>query len=333
LARAPEGALRLAPWLRLLLAYWLGLGLGCGLLSASAAHAQVSPFLLAPPTTAPFDAEPAQGASGPPDSASLARGATAPFDPVERGPYAELIDGALREYRAHRFHEARSLFAKAHAVFPNARTLRGLGLVEFELRNYVESAALLERALSEQERALTGSLRVETEQLWRRADGFLARFEIRSDQALRISVDGVLREHARDEPLTVAVGDHLLEFSAPGHVAQRRVLRVRGGEREPLEVALEPLAVSPVAAAHTELGSPEQAPRAAPPSEAAGSFQVQPGPRRDDRARWYKNKWLWTGVIAVSVAAAVGLGFGLTANRGQTSDPISAPPIASRSGP
>jgi len=294
------------PWVWLLLVYWLGLV--CGLLPAWAAHAQAS------------GAEPAQAASGLPD-------------PLESGPYAELIEGALREYRAHRFHEARSLFAKAHAVFPNARTLRGLGLVEFELRNYVESAALLQRALNERERALSGSLRVETEQLWQRADGFLARFEIRSDQALSISVDGVLREHAQDEALTVAVGDHLFELSSPGYVAQRRMIRVRGGEREPLEVALEPFAVSPVAAARTDLRSPAQAPRAATPSEAAGSFQVQPGPRRDDRARWYKNKWLWTGVIAVSAAAAVGLGFGLTANQGRTSDPISAPPIASRSGP
>jgi hypothetical protein len=314
-----------APWVRLVLACWLGLG--AGLLPASTLHAQAGGSVQARGGPARLHTEPAQHESVLPD-------------PVDSGPYAELIEGALREYRAHRFHEARSLFAQAHAVFPNARTLRGLGLVEFELRNYVESAALLQRALAEPERALTGSLRSETEQLWMRADGFLARFEIRSDQALTISVDGVLRERVRDEALAVAVGDHLFEFSAPGYVAQRRVIRVRGGEREPLEVALEPFVVSPVAAAQSDLGAPTEDPRATEdrshaggPSEAAGTFPVPPGPQHDDRARWYQNKWLWTGVIAVSAAAAVGLGFGLTANQGQTSDPISAPPIASRSGP
>jgi len=244
------------------------------------------------------------------------------FDPIDSGPYAELIEGALREYRAHRFHEARSLFAKAHALFPNARTLRGLGLVEFELRNYAESAALLERALAEPERALTGPLRVETEQLWQRADGFLARFEIQSDQALTIRVDGVLRERASGEPLTVLVGDHLCEFSSPGYVTQRRVLQVRGGEREPLQVALEALEVSPAAAARSQ-----------PSDEAPGSLPLQPGTQRDDRSPWYKNKWLWTGAVVITAAAAVGLGFGLSANQGQTREPISAPPIASRSGP
>ena len=37
-----------------------------------------------------------------------------------------------------RFHAAaRSLFERAHAIDPNARTLRGLGMVEFELRHYL----------------------------------------------------------------------------------------------------------------------------------------------------------------------------------------------------
>jgi tetratricopeptide (TPR) repeat protein len=305
-------------------------------------------------------------AEGDREQARPTPGASTAGDPVEGGPYGELIEAALREYRAHRFHEALSLFAKAHAVLPNARTLRGLGLVEFELRNYVESAALLERALAEPKRALTGGLRSETEQLWRRAEGFLARFELHSEQALTVHVDGVQREQAQGEPLAVAVGDHLLEFSAPGYVSERRVVRVRGGEREPLQVALQPQpALAPAdphgaalasrsAPGKTTLGartdrarastapsvgsagadlSPAAAARSQPDDEARSMFQLSPQPAHDDRRPLYKNKWLWAGVIVATAAAAVGLGFGLTADRGRTRDPISAPPIASRSGP
>lgn len=284
--------------------------------------------------------------------------AEAPTDaePVEAGPYGELIESALREYRAHRFHEARSLFAKAHAVLPNARTLRGLGLVEFELRNYVESAALLERALAEHKRALTGTLRGETEQLWRKAEGFLARFDLESALPLTVRVDGVERERSPGEPLAVAVGDHLLEFSAPGYIAERRIVRVHGGEREPLRVALQPVDPTLVPAAkstgvrvvHAGSADGDRAseataqldvsPTAAARSELAdeGSTALVPKPQapRDERRPLYKNKWLWTGVVVVTAAAAVGLGFGLSAEQGGgTQEPISARPIASRSGP
>jgi hypothetical protein len=285
-----------------------------------------------------------------------ARGVADPAEGVESGPYAELIESALREYRAHRFYEARSLFAKAHAVLPNARTLRGLGLVGFELRDYVESAALLERALAERKRALTGALRSETQQLWQRAEGFLARFELESEQALTVRVDGVQRERAPGEPLAVAVGDHLLEFSAPGYVAERRVVTVRGGERELLRVALQPLdpSLAPattkaesrvVSAGQTnadDAGESESArvdvsPAAAARSELRDESITVPAPMPHaaphERRPLYKNKWLWTGVVVATAAAAVGLGFGLTADQGRTREPISDPPIASRSGP
>lgn len=281
----------------------------------------------------------------------------ASVEPAEAGPYGELIASALREYRAHRFHEARSLFAKAHAVLPNARTLRGLGLVEFELRNYVESAALLERALAEHNRALTGTLRSETEQLWRRAEGFLARFDLESALPLTVRVDGVERERNHGEPLAVAVGDHLLEFSAPGYLAERRIVRVHGGEREPLRVALQPVDPTLVPAATStdarvvQAGSangdrssgqtaqldvsPTAAAKSALPEEGNTSPAAKPQAPRDERRPLYKNKWLWTGVAVATAAAAVGLGIGLTVEQGGggTREPISAPPIASRSGP
>lgn len=239
--------------------------------------------------------------------------------------YESYVEAALREYRGHRFPEARSLFAKAHAAYPNARTLRGLAMVEFELRNYVESAALFQRALAEPVRPLEGELRRETEQLRKKADGFVAHFTIVSNNPLVISVDGVQAEVSAGSDIALAVGDHVLELSAIGYASQRRRVRVRGGERETMEVTLTPL--------EKNLG----APRVEPPSQS-----IAPAPARlaldverrpHDSRSFYKNRWLWTGVGITAAALAFGLGFGLTAHDGRTQTPISAPPIAIRSGP
>lgn len=284
----------------------------------------------------------AEAATGGPATQTAADGASqaaaAADPPAQRGTfhaYESYVEAALREYRGHRFPEARSLFAKAHAAFPNARTLRGLAMVEFELRNYVESAALFERALNEPVRPLSGELRRETEQLRKKAEGFVAHFEIVSKSPVVIAVDGVQTEPSAGAQIALAVGDHVLDLSAIGYASQRRRLRVRGGEHETLEVTLTPLENS------RDEAKPEP-PRAAPPARTLLALQVEPRPLfarapegalRDDTRAFYKNRWLWTGVGVATAALAFGLGFGLTAHDGRTQTPISATPIAIRSGP
>lgn len=68
---------------------------------------------------------------------------TSPTSQAE--PYEDAVRLALGEFDAGNFAEAREHFRKAHSLDPNARTLRALGLVEFELRNYGEAANFLER--------------------------------------------------------------------------------------------------------------------------------------------------------------------------------------------
>jgi hypothetical protein len=242
-------------------------------------------------------------------------------DELASSVYRAHITAALREYRAHRFFEARSLFAKAHEVFPNARTLRGLAMVEFELRNYVDSAALFERALAEPVRPITGSLRRDTEQLRERAEGFVAHYEIESERPLIITVDSV-RVEGPGSSIALGVGDHVLELSALGYATERRLVRVRGGERERLTIKLQPLDREPRPPKKRPVELLAHEPPAVPEREH------QPG-----TPPMYKNKWLWTGVGVATAALAVGLGFGLTAHDGRTEDPISARPVAIRSGP
>lgn len=72
--------------------------------------------------------------------------------------YRELIAEAVAEYEARHFEEARALFRRAHAMFPNARTMRGQGMAEFELRNYRGAIQCFESALSSRARVRSAEL-------------------------------------------------------------------------------------------------------------------------------------------------------------------------------
>ncbi|MCZ7679746.1 MAG: sigma 54-interacting transcriptional regulator [Sandaracinaceae bacterium] len=63
--------------------------------------------------------------------------------------YRALIEEAVVEFDAGRFPEARSLFLRAHDLAPNARTLRGVGMASFEMRDYVEAYRALSSSLDE----------------------------------------------------------------------------------------------------------------------------------------------------------------------------------------
>lgn len=65
---------------------------------------------------------------------------------IIQATYGQLVEDALRAYQARAFDRAEVLFRQAHQLSPNARTLRGLGKVAFELGRYREAIDYLERA-------------------------------------------------------------------------------------------------------------------------------------------------------------------------------------------
>lgn len=179
--------------------------------------------------------------------------------------YRALIDEALAEYEAHNFAEARSLFYRANALYPNARALRGLGMAEFELRNYSDSASSLQLALQSATLPLEGELRAETERLLARARGFVAKLSLALEPGLAtVVVDGTPVQLGPQGSLVLEVGDHVLEFRADGYAAERRVLKVQGGEEQTLRVVLPVRQLPP--------GAPAQsAPTPAEPASAASA--------------------------------------------------------------
>jgi tetratricopeptide (TPR) repeat protein len=221
-------------------------------------------------------------------------------EPIEPPAYRGVVREALAEYHAKNFNEARALFDEAHQLFPNARTLRGLGMTSFELRRYRESISFLEAALASQVKPLDGSLRAETERLLRRAERFVGKLNLTvAPASATLIIDGEPTEFTPGQPLLVEIGDHTLEFRAEGYLQETRTLRIKGRENETWDVLLVAEPAPPP-------------PRVATPVEAARTLDDQtltePEPAVADRARGrplYKNPWLWSGVGAVVLASTV----------------------------
>jgi hypothetical protein len=215
----------------------------------------------------------------------------------EAPAYRELIDEAVSEYEAGHFEESRALFSQAHALMPSARTLRGLGMVEFELRNYAASASYAEQALASQARPLDPELRAKTETLLARANRFIGRFTLELDpSSASIAVDGESTDLDAQRTLVLAAGDHTLDVTAPGRAAAHRTLRVRGGERETLHIALPPLAA--VAPSAVTLGSE---------SQGQGRAEITADTDTDDGSV-FSSPWFWVALSAVVVGGGVAVG-------------------------
>jgi hypothetical protein len=209
-----------------------------------------------------------------------------PSDAPTPEGYDTAIRDAVVDHDAGRFAEARAQFLRAHQIFPNARTLRGLGMVEFELRNYPQCVRYLEAALSCSVRPLADELRGETEQLLARARAYVGAVElhIRPENAV-VDVDGAAAARGPEAQLLLGVGKHELRVRAPDHVADSRSLSIVGGDRQVIELVL-------TRASLLAATSAPAAPVAAPL------------PVHSERRPLLKQWWLWTIVGAVVAAGA-----------------------------
>lgn len=232
----------------------------------------------------------------------------------EPDEYRVLVRRGLEEYELGHYQEARDQFTRAHALFPNARTLRGLGLTAFELRNYIDAESFLERALADQTKPLEGQLRDETQDMLVRARSYVGGVVLQvQPKSAAVIVDGIRRPDAEAAgSLRLDVGDHVLEFRAQGWLAERRALRTQGGRTETLEISL---------------------------TQLSNSSSDVPDSERSARPPLYKRWWLWTVVGVVAVGAATGLALALSNQHGsqyravpsdQTPDGVSIRALGSR---
>lgn len=222
-------------------------------------------------------------------------------DPPE---YTAAIREALAEYNDGNYPEARALFLRAHELQPSARTLRGLGISAFALRQYEDATGKLEAALASTAKPLDGKLRVDTEDLLRRSYNFVGRYELGlAPSNAQLLIDGAETDLRSGQRLLLSIGRHYLEARAPAYESDKRTLDVAGGENTGLSFTLTQIPVQPIVAAPV-VPTPVQVAQAAP---------VDPAVRSDEPRRpLYKNPWLWTGVGVAVAAIVIGVSVGAT---------------------
>jgi hypothetical protein len=215
--------------------------------------------------------------------------------------YKELIEQALEEFKLKNWPEARVLFRKAHERMPNARTLRGMGVVSFEMRDYVAATQALSAALVDARQPLTDAQRAECESLLARARTFVASYQLDVDPAdAQISLDGGPLVRDREGLVLVPFGEHTLRASAPGHHEVTRRLAVQGGERATIELKLAP---------EPEASAPAVATSAPEPSEPVQpSSETSPEPaERSFVGGGLRYTWVALGAAVLFGGASVGL--------------------------
>ncbi len=217
--------------------------------------------------------------------------------------YPQLIEQALAEFEHKNWPEARVLFRRAHELSPNARTLRGMGVVSYEMRDYVSAVRELSAALEDPRQPLTAAQRREVRTLLSRAQTFVAVYQIRvSPEDATLRLDGVPLEREPDGSVLLSFGPHTLTASKQGFESGQSQLSVQGGERgeialtlseERAPVAQEPSPKTPpVTTAH----EPDKAPRATDVAKAGSEGKL-------------RYTWVALGAGALFGAGAAGLWF------------------------
>jgi hypothetical protein len=223
--------------------------------------------------------------------------------------YAKTIENAVLEFDSGNWPEARVLFEQAHALRPSARTLRGMGKVSFELKEYVRAQKELNASLVELRSPLSEAQRKEVLALLQRAEKYIGKLAVHvKPEAARpeITLDGSKVEGEQKLDL----GQHELAVQASGYRPLTRNVSIEGGKTLRLELTLTPMepdssvTVQP-SAAGADL-TPSAAALAGQTDQEGGAAPTQqPRPSDQRRAGVLQKWWFWTIVGAVVVGGTV----------------------------
>jgi hypothetical protein len=202
---------------------------------------------------------------------AVARAAAEPAPaPLDEVSYRELIRKALREYELGHFAESNQYFRDAHTLQPTARTLRGLGLTAYAVRDYVQALEQFESALANTNRPLAGSLRESVRQLQAQAERFVATLEVSLDpESAQLAVDERPAQRGTDGRIRVNPGQHDLTATSAGRETVTRRIWVRSGERVVIQLKLPVPEPSREPVALTLPVQTVEPPRAVPPPQDA----------------------------------------------------------------
>lgn len=211
--------------------------------------------------------------------------------------YGQAIRMGIQEYKFGNWLEAKAFFSEAHALRPNTRTLRGLAMVSYELRSYVDAAQNFRAALSSSERPLTPKMRKDAKRFLKQAENFVGYLRVRTvPQGAKVTVDGRPPIVTGDGRWMLDPGGHELVVSAPGHRVVTRNIRVASGSNPDLNIQLGQAAL-----AHRLTAEDGAKPGVADAKPPAGG--VAPNALAPDDSAWGAQRWLALGLGAGGVLA------------------------------
>jgi hypothetical protein len=214
--------------------------------------------------------------------------------------YLRLLRDGVEEFGLGNWGEARLMFLRAHEIAPTARTYRGLGLCDYELRHYVDAIAELEAALSDPRRPLTPELRSQVEPVLGHAREYVARYKLRLPAGVTsLDVDGKSRQLPANGELLLDPGEHTLQVKLSNAAPIERAVTANVGARE--ELTLLPPSDASVSDSTTAAPPPLSA--ALMPTEAE-SVTPENSPR----------VWTWVAAGLTGAFGAGVVGFGLAAH-------------------
>lgn len=220
--------------------------------------------------------------------------------------YHVLVRQAVDQYERGHYEESKVFFSEAHRVFPNARTLRGLGMVAYTMRDYVQAIPYLESAIASKVKPLDPPLVVEARATVARARSFIGVVRVAlvpADAKLMVNASPATR--APDGTLMLNPGKHEIEASAPGYQSSTRLVRVEPGAVLQVDLALPHENDDLVAVPRTE-PAPEVVASTAPHMDAR--LDAEPAQNSVDSVA----PWIVVGVSgAVAIAGGVILGVAL----------------------
>ncbi len=155
--------------------------------------------------------------------------------------YEELVRAAIAAQEKGDFARAYELFASAHAFYPNARTLRAMGVAAFQEGRVIEAIGYLEASLDHPERPLDAELRDAVEELLARARTRVAAYRISVEPpSALLSLDGGPPMAVSAAPRWMLPGTHTLDIQAENYQPQHLELRATPGASEALHISLAP---------------------------------------------------------------------------------------------
>ena len=167
-------------------------------------------------------------------------GASAQATDPDTPEYRDAIALALQEFELGNYPEARAAFERAHKIYPNARTLRGMGLSAFEARNYVEAIELLSAASESPERPLTDEQKAEARGVIERAKSYVSKVEVRLSPAdAALAVDGQ-PARLKEGHLVLNPGDYQLRAHAQGRQPVVLTISAQAGRSTTITISLPP---------------------------------------------------------------------------------------------